>query len=250
MSRCQSAVFLALIFPLVSASAQEGSVAKLATVPFVGCLSDGQVGPLPAPTDAVKVQADSRVAPKLAYYKAENGPGVLGPKGWHCFGTYGSSGAQLFVAPQPIPQRSLFSSEGYRFTGPVIQADTISGGTSGRFGVARLIARVFPTYRDFVRHVIDEGIRPASDFPFGPYPTDRLEYKSDWMVEYRTPPHTEGLGTDSHLQKNDDWIDGVVILQGPETYLTKLTLRLPEDSNTLESAIRAQFEKESDNPPR
>jgi hypothetical protein len=250
MVRWQSVFLLALIFRLVSAFAQEGSVAKLAMVPFVGCPSDGQDGPLPAPTAAVNVQVDPSVAPKLAYYKTENGPGILAPRGWHCFGTYGSAGTHLFVAPQPIPAQSLFSSNWHRFTGPAIQADNISGGTSGRFEVARVIARVFPTYQEFVRQVIAEGIEPASHFPSGPYPKDQLTYKTDWMVEYRTPPHTEGLGTNSSLQKNDDWIDGVVILQGPETYLLKLAMRLSADLYALESPIRAQFEKESGSPPQ
>jgi len=249
MLRWQSAAFLVLSIPVASAFAQDGSVAKLATVPFVGCASDGQIGPRPAPTTAVNVQVDPGVASKLAYYKSEIGPGALAPRGWSCFGTYGSAGSHLFVAPQPIPAQSLFSSNWHGFTGPVIQADNISGGTSGRFEVARVIARVFPTYREFARQVIAEGFEPASHFPFGPYPQDQLTYKTDWMVEYRTPPRTEGLGTYSRLQQNDDWIDGVAILQGPETYLTKLTLRLPADLDALQSPIRAQFEKASGTPP-
>jgi hypothetical protein len=250
MFRWQSAFFLALIFRLAPALAQEGSVAKLAMVPFVGCPSDGQAGPLPASTAAVNVQVDPSVASKLAYYKSETGPGVLAPKGWYCFGTYGSAGSHLFVAPQPIPAQSLFSSNWHGFTGAAIQADNVSGGTSGRFEVARVIARVFPTYQKFVRQVIDEGIEPASHFPSGPYPKDQLTYKSDWMVEYRTPPHSEGLGTNSHLQKNDDSIDGVIILQGPETYLLKLTQRLSADLYGLESPIRARFEKEWGSRPQ
>jgi hypothetical protein len=54
----------------------------MVTIPFIGCKSDGQVGPLDAPTGhaptghapAVKLPADA--ARRLAYYKAENGTGV------------------------------------------------------------------------------------------------------------------------------------------------------------------------------
>ena len=41
-------------------------------------------------------------ASKLAYYQAEKGIGVLAPRDWHCFGTYGSGGDTLYVTPQPI----------------------------------------------------------------------------------------------------------------------------------------------------
>jgi len=43
--------------------------------------------------------------------------------------------------------------------------------------------------------VITEGIEPASDFPFGPYPTDTLKYHGDVTVEFQTPANTKGLGT-------------------------------------------------------
>src|SRR5512142_3026155 len=66
-------------------------------VPFEGCKSDGQVGPLDAPSGGtVAVLATRDEAAKLSYYKAENGIGVLAPRDWHCFGTYGSGGDQLY----------------------------------------------------------------------------------------------------------------------------------------------------------
>jgi hypothetical protein len=95
--------------------------------------------------------------------------------------------------------------------GPAIQFATDVGGTSGRFKVARIVARVFPAHRAFVRDVIAEGIDPASDFPLGSYPNDKLTYKNNETVEYETPAHTDGLGTQSWLQENDDPIRGVAI---------------------------------------
>ena len=244
MLRLLSTVSLALACCPTCAFSQEGTAAKLARVPFVGCASDGQVGPQAAPTAAEEIQIDASFAPKLAYYKSEEGPGVLAPRGWYCFGTYGSAGSHLFVAPEPIPSKSLFSPDWKGFAGAVIQTDSVSGGTSGRFSVAETIARVFPAYQEFVRQVIAEGILPATDFPVGPYPGDQLTYKSDRVVEFRTPPRTEGLGTHSRLQTNDDWIRGVYILEGPETDLLKLTMRLPANLRSLESPIQGQFEKE------
>jgi len=70
------------------------------------------------------------------------------------------------------------------FSGPAIQLSVAVGDTSGRFEVAQIIARVFPSHRNFVRDVIAEDIEPASNFPFGPFPKDKLTYKSKELVEY------------------------------------------------------------------
>jgi len=48
---------------------------------------------------------------------------------------------------------------------------------------------------------------------FGPYPADRLTYKSDRMVEYRTVPQATGLGTTGNI-------------------LWRLGIRLPHDRKT------------------
>lgn len=93
------------ICSLCPCSAQEAATPKIArvTLPFVGCKSDGQVGPLDAPTEAeMIVQIDPKLAQKLAYYKPANSSGVMAPRGWSCFGTYGSGGDTTFVTPEPI----------------------------------------------------------------------------------------------------------------------------------------------------
>ena len=93
--------------------------AQAASVPYVGCKSDGQVGPLEVPKGAPKqVQVTKEVAAKLAYYKAGFGGGVLAPRWWHCFGVYGSGGSALFVSGQPIDCTKWFSSADKGFAGP------------------------------------------------------------------------------------------------------------------------------------
>ena len=82
------------------------------------------------------------------------------------------------------------------FTGSAIEIAVSSGGTSGRFEVAKVIARVFPAYKQFAQNVIAEGIEPASDFPSGPYSNDKLTYRAKNIVEFETPANTAGLGTD------------------------------------------------------
>ena len=218
-----------------------------ALVSFVGCESDGQVGPLKAPFGRSRRMAiPAGAAQRLAYYKAEEGFGVLAPKGWHCFGTYGSSGSNLYVSPDPIHAADLFSTNWKGFRGPVIQVSTVNGGTSGRFGVAATIARVFPAHKAFVKKVVAEGIEPASSFPSGPYAADTLRYRGKNIVEFQTPADAEGLGTQSYLLKNDNPICGVAILFGEEPSLLQLSMRLPAESSDLAQLIIMQTEQEAE----
>ncbi len=76
-------------------------------VPFIGCRSDGQAGPLAAPKgkNAV-VDVSGKEARELAFYTAGLDLGVLAPRGWHCFGVYGSSGEALYVTPDPVDAKT------------------------------------------------------------------------------------------------------------------------------------------------
>ncbi|MFZ0336780.1 MAG: hypothetical protein WAL45_02025, partial [Terracidiphilus sp.] len=213
---------------------------------FVGCASVGQVGPQAAPTGPSKALAVSpAVTQRLAYYKAEYGPGVLAPRGWHCFSTYGSDGSNLFVSPDAIDSQTLLSMDWKGFTGPVIEISVSSGGTSGRFEVAKVIARVFPAYKQFAQNVIAEGIEPASDFPFGPYPNDKLTDHRENIVEFETPANTAGLGTDSRLLPNAGLIDGVAIITGTDTDLIQLSARVSAKDRELIPLIVQQVESDA-----
>ena len=215
-------------------------------VPFVGCKSDGQVGSLKAPSGRSKaVSISKEESQRLAYYKAGNGLGVLAPRGWYCFGTYGSSGETLYVSPQPINSSDLFSSGWKGFSGPVIQFSQSIGDTSGRFEVAETIARVFPAHREFVQDVIAEGIEPARSFPFGPFPTDKLNYRSKEIVEYETPANAKGLGTASRLLSNARPIKGVAILTGETPDLVFLAIRPSPNQDDLSSSIIHAVEREA-----
>jgi hypothetical protein len=231
----------------VCISAQRTSNPPSSVVPFIGCPSDGQVGPIAAPTGHPKhVKLPSAIATRLAYYKGDDSVGVLAPRGWQCFSTYGSNGSSLFVAPQLPPHKSFFSGSWKGFSGSVIQISNVDGGTSGRFSVAQTIARVFPAHRAFAQQVLDEHLG-LDKLPSGPYPTDVLRYRSPEVVEYTTPPNTDGLGTKSWLLKNGTPITGVEILQTEEPNAVSLAVRLPADSTNLAPLI-IQF-AEQENPP-
>jgi hypothetical protein len=228
------------------ASAQTDSPKLSARVPFVGCSSDGQTGPVDAPTGKSRAfPLSAKTALQLAYYQTENGFGVLAPRGWYCFGAYGSAGDTLYVSPQPIDTANLSSSTWTGFRGSAVQMRREYGGTSGRFSVARTIARVFPAHRKFVQSVIKGRVPPAGPFAWGPCPNDKLVYKNNEIVEYETPAQTDGLGTSFSLQKNANPIRGVAILVGEEPDLLHLAIRLPRDMAELTSVIVQQVERDA-----
>ena len=112
--------------------------------------------------------------------------------------------------------------------------------------MAEIIARVFPAYKPFIASVIQDFDQPPESYHFGPYPADTLLYKNDSIVEYRTPARSEGLGTQSRLEKNESAIDGVAMLVGPRSTpdLWSLAIRLPDDQRRLTTVIVAQFERD------
>lgn len=215
--------------------------AAAVSIPFVGCLFKGQAEPIQPPqTATVSVPIGPNAARALAYYGSAVDLGVLGPRGWHCEGLYGSGGYFLFVYPKPIDPRKVFAPDQRGFDGPVIEISERHRDQNGdSLDVAQIIARVFPYYKAVVTGLMDGIDFPASKYPFGPYPTDRLTYRSKTIVEYRTPAQTEGLGTHSSLEKGDGPIEGVAILSGvpPDRIrsgarpdLILLSVRLPRES--------------------
>ena len=222
---------------LLAVTALSAIPAPAATVPMVGCPADGQLGPKPAPKNGSKQMAlDARTASALAYYRSAD-IGVLGPRGWHCLELYGSNGTSIYVSPEAMDAKTVFMGKFQGFSGDAIQINVNLGETSGRFDAAKLIARLFPQDRVFVDKVIAEKLVPASQFVFGPYPTDRLVRKSEAMVEYETPAGKKGLGTDSWLLPNASPIAGMVFL-GEDDSVLSLSVRLPPEGHLTQAIIR------------
>ena len=231
---------------LTGTNAADANRNSTVSIPFVGCASDGQVGPVKPPQGGLKrIPVPATAAPRLAYYSAKGGPGVLGPRGWSCFEAYGSNGNFLYLSPEPINGNVVISDHWKGFTGPAIQISEVYGGTSGRFEVAKVIARVFPAHLGFVRNVAAEGFAQTSDFPTGPYPADKLTYKNADTVEYETPPNQTGLGTDSRLVKSGEAIYGVAILSGEDTDLTLVAVRPGPEYVGLVPVVVREVEREA-----
>jgi hypothetical protein len=194
------------------------------------------------------VWATPREAEQLAYYSTGE-QGVLAPRGWRCFGLYGSSGSGLHVAPPPFGGRQLMDDARSGLRGPAVEVQWRCGGTSGRFTVANFIAMVFPTRLSFALELIESfGVKP-SDLHFGAYPDDHLRYRTPTALRYTTPAGQEGLGTHSWLKADDHPIQGVAMLTGEFPDLLHLAARLPDHQIFLAPAIMTQFERDAAEHP-
>jgi hypothetical protein len=203
--------------------------AQKVRVPFVGCPSTGQLDDIEAPQGTAKrLRIGPSAARRLAYYQGDVVSGILAPRGWQCHGNNGSAGEELLVSPTPA------SSNG---NGAGVMLDHISAAAFGRFAVADVIARVFPSKRAFVQAMIDGGDVPPNGFTFGPYPTDKIVVQTNQLVQFETPPRAAGLGSGGYFTPNDDPIDGVAILEGRNPDLLILRVRLPRELRDLAPVI-------------
>jgi hypothetical protein len=167
----------------------------------------------------------------------------------------GSNGETLLVTPEPHKADDFLRTPPTALTGSAVQLSLSYGGTSGRFNVAKIAARVFPIAQRFVQEVIDEqkGISgadfdPGKEFPSGPYPNDVLTRRSDTEVEFTTPGNSDGLGTRSWLAKNDNPIVGLLNLETAEMDLVQADVRLPADMHGLTPAIFAMVRRDFAKP--
>lgn len=200
-------------------------VAAQVTVPFVGCGTIGQVESAAPPNGSVKVPIDGRAASRLTSYN-----GVLAPRGWHCLNVIGSSGTRLSVRPSAF-------SDWDDTDGPSVIREFRNGWGSGSSFVTDRIARIFPAYRSIVIKVAESEERPLSNYPAGPFPTDKLTYRSSREVVFRTPAGADGLGTLTGLKKNADPIDGISMLVGESPDLFEVAIRLPAELRWLAPVI-------------
>jgi hypothetical protein len=206
-----------------------------ARVPFVGCGSLGQIDATEAPVGSdVSLPISPVLARQLAFYQTAQGMNTLGPRGWRCLGLYGSGSSSLLISPDPIePHEGL--------SGSAIERIRSFRQTSGVYEIGGVVARVFPAYRSLYAGLFNDY---PNLFLFGPYPSDRLRYRSKSVVEYRTPAQKLGLGTRHQVQMNGNPIDGVAALVGEVQDLVLLAVRLPSDQAKLTVEIIRQVERD------
>jgi len=212
--------------------------ANAPTVPLVGCRADGEMGPTKSgPVQPLAVTPDPRAAALIAYYRAAHGPGVYAPKGWYCLTWEGSNGTILVVTPRRIPPPYFPLPV---ITGPAVTMQSSDAGSSGRFHVAVMAAQVFPVVgAEFIARIRDEHLIADSSFETESYPDDQLQYLSDRLVEFFTPPNHTGLGTEGLFEMSDLPTRGLIILnlQDEVNSLIELRVRLPPGLNSVAAAI-------------
>lgn len=222
--------------------------AQAVTVPFVGCPTDSLTAPLPAPKGSpVTVSLDAKTAARLAFYKSQADQGVVGPRGWHCQTFKAPSGWVTVVMPEtPDPPTMLRYAKFHPIKGPAIQITHFDGLSAGRLDIAKLIARYFPEHGFFLKLVIASKVKPASEFPSGPYPKDKLITRKPGIVEYLTPAGREGLGTAYRLVPGDLPIRSFAAMVGPDEELHGyvMAVRLPEDEDDLGPPILSWTERQ------
>jgi hypothetical protein len=201
-------------------------------IPFVGCPSDGQAGPLPAPTGKPQPSPLADIpAEGIAYYKS-NDVGVFAPRGWYCREWYGASGSTLLITPAPLDVTFPPS----KTRGYAVERSFYFGGTSGRFTVARYASRLFPgMVTKFVEGVESEGL----DGGGGDGSRDSVTTVSTLVVEFSTPANATGLGTE-YLEPSAEMIRGAVFLdqtQPAEPNVSIVRIRLGAAMRQFESAL-------------
>jgi hypothetical protein len=224
----QAAVLAPLLLFLAAPAAAE--------VPFVGCASDGQVGPVAAPARGEVDHLPATAAPGLAYYGTRS-LGAFAPLGWQCFALSGSGGEYLLITPERHGSAALLGRAKGVAKGPAVAVGVTYGFTSGRFEVARSIARFFPRHEDFAREVqaLDTDTAPL---PSRPYPADAVTRISDEVIAFTTPAGKKGLGTARFLLPSTLPISGLVILLPHEDMsMLELSVRLPRKDRALAWAI-------------
>ena len=228
---------LALGFMPVAAAA---APAELVRAPFVGCASDGQIGPQPAPQTAKVPRLPAALASQLAYYSSQEGPSVLAPRGWHCFGLYGSDGSVLIVTPRVLRAQDFFTDQPIRLSGPAVVSSFSYGGTSGRFTVWSAIARYFPKYGQLIDRQDWEELNGGT-LPNSPYPADVILKHSARSIRLVTPSKFDGQGTAGYLSRGPLSVNSLRQLMGTgdETSLLAIDVRLSIAQGHLVDVILA-----------
>lgn len=226
-------------------SSPQAAAAKSAdatvALPFVGCAGDGQLGPTPPPGPPAAIpEYPAAVAARLAYYVSDELT-VVAPRGWHCLATVGSSGATLIVTPEPVLFKDLIGTK-KRFSDQIVLASFVFSGTSGRFIVADVAARVFPVARKFVDMVIDGWPEEKSHIEFAPYPDDRIKHISETHIQYETPAGKKGLGAgDGWIAPATQPVRGAALLDD-ELDFRMIQVRLSPADDDLTRTVVSAFE--------
>jgi hypothetical protein len=213
-------------------------------IPFVGCIETGPMvddGTWTAPVGKPLVtNLPPAIASHLAVY-ASNWSAVLAPRGWACRSTVTPlKGVAMIVAPE-------VSSAGPMdiLSGPAV----IAWNDQSDATVAAYAGRYFPEHLQPL--AANETVAGAHATPtpnlMPRYATDTISYRGDLVLEYLTPAHRAGLGSQTSLPGGtlpalpSYGLLALSNLPRGQGGIVNITVRLPADLNFLHKAIIKSF---------
>jgi hypothetical protein len=230
------AVLALLLTPAPHAMAAQAGVA---TIPFIGCIESG-----PTPDDVTWTAPSGKplatdlppsVAARLAVY-ASNWSAVLAPRGWVCRSIVTPlKGVAMIVAPE---------------TGSGDQLDILNGpaviawNDESEATVNAYAGRYFP--RQLAPSAAQQTVAAAASLP-PRYASDIIRYHGPLVLEYETPAHHAGLGSQASAQGARPpalpsyGLLALSSLPRGAGGIVNLTVRLPPDLAFLHGAIVKPF---------
>jgi hypothetical protein len=211
------------------------------TIPFIGCTESGPTvddGSWTAPVGKPLVtNLAPSVAAHLAVY-ASNWSAVLAPRGWACRSQVTPlKGVAMIVTPEVAKAGPMDI-----LSGPAVIAWNDQSGAT----VAAYAGRYFPDHlAPLAANETVGGSGSASLVPR--YATDSIRYRGDLVLEYLTPAHHAGLGSQTSLPGGslpDLPSYGLLALSNlprGEGGIVDITVRLPADLGYLQKDIINAF---------
>lgn len=224
------------------------------SVPYVGCTGSDVAGEnvAPPPGHPIAVNIPPAIAAKLAFYYGL-GLFVLAPRGWECGVSTGATGGSL-------TSLTVTPHDNDGFSGPVVSLSNTTSDDDGTFIVTAYGGTYFPKLfpPQDVNSALHEYNLTEAQFLAARYPSDRVTYANNSLLEYQTPSGKIGLGPailrggiPSNVPPDPDLpkfvskfpTDGVIgLVQLPDYVdlyaINLLAIRLPPELAALYPAIR------------
>jgi hypothetical protein len=225
------------LLPLLCLLASPALAAPSATIPFIGCIEAG-----PTPNDVTWTAPSGKplatnlppsVAAHLAVY-ASNWSAVLAPRGWACRSIVTPlKGVAMIVAPASADGADILN-------GPAV----IAWNDESDAAVTAYAGRYFPQH---MQPLAAKQTIPAAPSLAPRYASDIIRYRGPLLLEYETPAHRAGLGSQASAQGVTPpalpsyGLLALSSLPRGAGGIVNLTARLPPDLVFLHSAILQPF---------
>lgn len=229
------------------AHAQSTSPAKK-TIPHVGCPGDNAGEPVDAQSgQPVPVVLPPREADQVASYAGPYGPGLIAPRGWHCFYSVSGDGNYSILVAPTESDLVAFEHSDSGTSSPGVSYSYWDGGTAGRDMVIPLMALFKKRKPDGREDLPPNDPKNGIDLqaiPSGPGEII-IDKIPDKLLEFETPANHDGIGTwvPWIFRKSSLPIHGVVyVYPTGDTSAELFQIRLPPGSSDLRRFIIRNIE--------